>query len=315
MQKEQQQAIQSLKEIALEGIKEQRASRRWKVFFMLIFALLFVLFIMAIKSTASLKDSRFTLADKYTALIEIKGVIMPDTAASAANIIPVLQEAFEDPKVEGIILQCNTPGGSPVQSSLIYDEIIRLRKLHKDKPIHAVAEDLCASGGYFIVSAAENIYANRSTLIGSIGVRMRSFGVVEAMKMMGVESREMTAGKYKALLDPFKPSTPEAEAHIKKMLESTHEHFISAVKSGRGDRLKDNDDIFSGLFWTGKDAKELGVIDGFGSIESIARDVFKAETILNFSPQRTLLDRLSKRVGASIGSLLLAREVPQTVLY
>lgn len=133
--------------------------------------------------------------------------------------------------------------------------------------------------------------------------------------MMGVESREMTAGKYKALLDPFKPSTPEAEAHIKKMLESTHEHFISAVKSGRGDRLKDNDDIFSGLFWTGKDAKELGVIDGFGSIESIARDVFKAETILNFSPQRTLLDRLSKRVGASIGSLLLAREVPQTVLY
>jgi protease-4 len=202
-----------------------------------------------------------------------------------------------------------------VQSSLIYDEIMRLRKLHKDKQIHAVAEDVCASGGYFIVSAAENIYANRSTLVGSIGVRMKSFGVVEAMKMIGVESREMTAGKYKALLDPFKPSTPAAEAHIKNMLESTHAHFIGAVKAGRGSRLKDNEDIFSGLFWTGTDAKALGVIDDFGSVESVARDIFKAEEVLNFSPQRTLLDALSKRVGTSIGSLLLEREIPQTVLY
>ena len=253
------QAIQALKEVALEGIKEQRASRRWKIFFILIFAFLFFLFMMTLKTISAVKDSRFTLSDQYTALIEIKGIIMSDADASAENIIPVLQEAFNDDKVQGIILQCNSPGGSPVQSSLIYDEIMRLRKLHKDKPIHAVAEDLCASGGYFIVSAAENIYANRSTLIGSIGVRMKSFGVVEVMKKIGIESREMTAGKYKALLDPFKPSTPEAEAHIKKMLETTHEHFITAVKTGRGDRLQDNDDIFSGLFWTGKEAKELGI--------------------------------------------------------
>lgn len=312
---EHQQAIDSLKEVALAGIKEQRASRRWKIFFMLMFSLMFFLSIMAIKTASSIKDSRFTTADKYTALIEVKGVIMPDSAASAANIIPVLQEAFEDPKVAGIILQCNTPGGSPVQSSLIYDEIVRLRALHKDKVIHAVAEDLCASGGYFIVSAAENIYANRSTLIGSIGVRMKSFGVVELMDKLGIESREMTAGKYKALIDPFKARSREAEVHIKKMLASTHDHFISAVKAGRGDRLQDNADIFSGLFWTGKDAKALGVIDDFGSIASVARDIFKAETIVNFSPQKTLFDRLSKRVGTSIDSLLLQGEMPQTVLH
>jgi protease-4 len=282
---------------------------------MLIFALMFFLMIMAVKTASSMRDTRLTMADKYTALIEVKGIIMPDSAASAANIIPALQEAFEDDKVKGIILQCNTPGGSPVQSSLVYDEIMRLRELHKDKPIYAVAEDLCASGGYFIVSAAEKIYANRSTLIGSIGVRMKSFGVVEVMKKIGIESREMTAGKYKALIDPFKPSNPEAEAHIKKMLKTTHEHFINAVKAGRGDRLKDNDDIFTGLFWTGKDAKELGVIDEFGSIESVARDVFKAETIINFSPKKTLLDQLSKRVGTSVGSLLLEKEIPQAVLY
>ncbi len=308
-------AIQSLKEVALGAIKEQRAARRWKIFFMLIIALMFFLSMMTIKTISAVKDSRFILAENYTALIEINGIIMPDADASAANIIPVLQDAFEDTKVKGIILQCNTPGGSPVQSSLIYDEIMRLRKLYPEKPIYAVAEDLCASGGYFIVAAAEKIYANRSSLIGSIGVRMKSFGVVEVMKKIGIESREMTAGKYKALIDPFKPSTPEAEAHIKKMLEATHEHFIASVKAGRGDRLKDNEDIFSGLFWTGKEAKELGIIDDFGSIELVARDIFKAETIIDFSPKKTFFDKLSKRVGTSVSNYLLQSEIPQTVLY
>ena len=315
MQTESLQAIQSLKEVALAGVKEQRAARRWKIFFILIFFLMFFFSMMTIKTLSTIKDSRFTVAEQYTALIEIKGMIMPDADVSAENIIPVLQEAFEDEKVKGIILQCNTPGGSPVQSSLIYDEIMRLRDLYKDKPIYAVAEDLCASGGYFIVSAAEKIYANPSTLIGSIGVRMQSFGLVEVMKKIGIESREMTAGKYKALIDPFKPKTPEAESHIKKMLKTTHEHFISAVKKGRGDRLKDNEDIFSGLFWTGTDAKELGIIDDFGSTESVARDIFKAETIINFSPKKTLLDKLSNRVGVSVSNYLLQSDLPQTVLY
>ena len=315
LQDNNQQAIQSLKEIALEGIKEQRASRRWKIFFMLIFALMFFLFVMAIKTASMAGDTRFSLAEKYTAVVDIKGIIMSNADASADNVIPALQEAFEDEKAKGIILNCNTPGGSPVQSSLIYDEIMRLRKLHPEKPIHAVAGDLCASGGYFIVSAAENIYANKSTLIGSIGVRMKSFGLVKVMKKIGIESREMTAGKYKALIDPFKPTTPEAEAHIKKMLASTHKHFIDSVKAGRGDRLADNDDIFTGLFWTGTDAKELGVIDDFGSVASVARDIIKAETTINFSPHKTLLDKLSNRVGASLSTLLLEKEITQTVLY
>ena len=237
------------------------------------------------------------------------------TTLSPKNIIPSLQEAFADKKVQGIILKCNTPGGSPVQSSLIYDEIMRLRKLHEDKPIYAVAEDLCASGGYFVVSAAEKIYANRSSLFCSIGLRMTSCGLFKIMKKIGIESREMTAGKYKSLIDPFKPTTPEAETHIKQMLKTTHEHFITAVKRGRGNRLQDNEDIFSGLFWTGKDAKELGLIDDFGSIESVARDIFKAETIIDFSPEKTLLDKLSNHIETSIDSYLLQSERPQTALY
>ena len=312
---ENQQAIQSLKDIAMESIKEQRAARRWKIFFMLIFALMFFLLILAIKAASVAGDSRSSTEDKYTAVIDIKGVIMPDADVSAANIIPALREAFEDEKVQGIILNCNSPGGSPVQSSMIYDEIMRLRALHKDMPIYAVAEDICASGGYFIISAAENIYANRSSLIGSIGVRMTSFGVVEAMKKIGIESREMTAGKYKALIDPFKPSTPEAEAHVKEILSSTHQHFIDAVKGGRGERLKENDDIFTGLFWTGEDAKALGVVDDFGSMESVARDVIKAEAIVNFSPQKNFLDKLSGQVSNSISSLLLKEKISPVVLY
>ncbi|MCK5901900.1 MAG: signal peptide peptidase SppA [Cocleimonas sp.] len=308
------QAIQSLKDIALESIKEQRARRRWKIFFMAVFVVLFFMFILALKSTSG-NNTRFSTADEYTAVVNINGIIMSNADASAANVIPVLQEAFEDEKVKGIILHCNSPGGSPVQSSLIYDEIMRLRKLHNNKPIYAVASDLCASGGYFIVSAAEYIYANRSSLIGSIGVRMTSFGLVEIMKKVGIESREMTAGKYKALIDPFKPTTPEAEAHIKKMLASTHEHFIESVKAGRGDRLKDNDDIFSGLFWTGQDAKALGVIDDFGSVASVARDIIKAEEIVNFSPEKTFFDKLSNGVSTSLTTFLLEKEVSPVVLY
>ena len=167
---------------------------------------------------------------------------------------------------------------------------MRLRKLHTDKKVIAVAADLCASGGYFIISAAEEIYANKSSLVGSIGVRMQGFGVVEAMQKIGIENRELTAGKNKAILDPFSPRKPEHEAFVKKMLNTTHKHFIDAVKAGRGDRLKSDPDIFSGLFWTGEDAMALGLIDGYGSPASVARDVIKAETMINFSPKMIFLN-------------------------
>lgn len=312
MNSDNQQAINALKEVAMAGIDEQRSSRRWGIFFKLASLLLFLLFIIAIFGASSAKKTRFTTAQSYTAVIDINGVILQGASASADNLIPALQDAFADDKVKGIVLRCNSPGGSPVQSSYIYDEITRLKDKHKDKKIIAVAADLCASGGYFIVSAADEIYANKSSLVGSIGVRMQGFGVVEAMKMLGVESRELTAGEHKAILDPFSPRKPEDEAFVKKLLATTHKHFIDAVKAGRGDRLKNDTDIFSGLFWTGEDAKELGLIDGFGSDAYVAREVIGAKEMVDFNPKRDLFEKLSKRVGTSISNWLMESKSSST---
>lgn len=312
---DEQQAIEALKQVAMAGINEQRTWRRWNIFFKLAGLLLLLLLIMLVIGSSVSTNARLTTAKEYTALVEIKGIIMAGADASADNVISALNDAFEDKKVKGIVLRCNSPGGSPVQSSYIYNEIKRLRQLHKDKPVYAVASDLCASGGYFIISAADEIYANKSSLVGSIGVRMDSFGVVEAMEKIGVESRQLTAGEHKAILDPFQPRKPEEEAFIKKMLATTHQHFIDAVKAGRGDRLQDNPDIFSGLFWTGEDAKALGLIDGFGSSSYVAREIIKAKTLVNFSPEKDLFQRLSDRVGTSISTLLLKSKMTQTLSY
>ena len=313
---ENQQAIDALKQVAMAGIKEQRSSRRWKIFFKIMGLLVLVFLIMALMSAVANKGSTKTLAKNYTAIVDIKGVIMQGAEASADNIIAALQDAFEDPKVKGIVLRCNTPGGSPVQSSYVYNEIRRLRELHKEKKVIAVAADLCASGGYFMISAADEIYANKSSLVGSIGVRMQGFGVVDAMQKIGVESRELTAGENKAIMDPFSPRNAEHEAFLKKMLATTHKHFIEAVKAGRGERLKDNPEIFSGLFWTGEDAKELGLVDGFGSPAYVAREVIKAKTMVNFSPKDDVFERLSKRLGTSATQWLLEmNSTPAPVLY
>lgn len=313
---ENQQAIEALKDVALAGIKEQRSSRRWSIFFKILSLLVLLLLIAAMFGAIGGKNERLTDAKNYTAVVDVQGVIMQGAEASADNIIPALQEAFEDPRASGVILRCNSPGGSPVQSAYVYDEIMRLRKLYSDKKVVAVAADLCASGGYFIISAAEEIYANKSSLVGSIGVRMQGFGVVEAMKKLGIENRELTAGENKAILDPFSPRKPEDEAFVKKMLATTHKHFIDAVKAGRGDRLANDPDIFSGLFWTGEDAKVLGLIDGYGSPATIAREVIKAETMINFSPKDDMFERLSKRIGASAATMLLKLDQsPRPVLH
>ncbi|MEB8433847.1 S49 family peptidase [Cocleimonas sp. KMM 6892] len=313
---ENQQAIDALKDVAMAGIKEQRSSRRWSIFFKFATLILLFLLIMAVVGSAMSKSTRMSAAPSYTAVVDVQGVILQGAEASADNIIPALQDAFADKKVKGIILRCNSPGGSPVQSSYVYNEIKRLRGIYKDKKVIAVAADLCASGGYFIISAADEIYANPSSLVGSIGVRMQSFGVVEAMKKIGVENRELTAGENKAILDPFSPRKPEDEAFVKDLLATTHKHFIDAVKAGRGDRLKNDPDIFSGLFWTGEDAKALGLIDDFGSPASVARDVIGAETMVNFSPEKDIFERLSKRIGASVTKLLLeSNNSPAPVLY
>jgi len=305
MNNENQQAVEALKEVALASIKEQRSSRRWGLFFKIASLLILLLLVMAVVSAIFSKDAKLTTAKEYTAVVDINGVILQGASASADNIITALQDAFEDKKAKGIILRCNSPGGSPVQSSYVYDEIRRLKSLHKDKKVIAVAVDLCASGGYFMIAAADEIYANKSSLVGSIGVRMKGFGVVEVMKKIGIESRELTAGEHKAIMDPFSPRKPDEEAFVKKLLATTHKHFIDAVKTGRGDRLKDNPDIFSGLFWTGEGAKELGLIDGFGSDAYVAREIIKAPTMINFSPQKGLLEKISRKVGTSIKTWLL----------
>ncbi len=316
MNNENQQAIEALKQVALASIQEQRSSRRWGIFFKLAAFLLLLLLILALISSVFSKNVKLTSAKEYTAVVDINGIILQGASASADNIIPALQDAFKDEKAKGIILRCNSPGGSPVQSSYIYDEIRRLKSLHKDKKIIAVAADLCASGGYFIISAADEIYANKSSLVGSIGVRMTGFGVVEAMKKIGIESRELTAGKHKAIMDPFSPRKPEEEAFIKKLLATTHTHFIDAVKAGRGERLKDDPDIFSGLFWTGEGAKELGLIDGFGSDAYVAREIIKAPVMINFSPKQGFFDKLSKKVSTNIKTWLFeSKNNPYSLLY
>ena len=311
-----QEAIEALKEVAMAGIIEQRRSRRWSIFFKIAALIFFILFIFSLVGASAMKNKRLTSATSYTAVIDVNGIILQGADASADNIIPALQEAFEDKKVKGIVLRCNSPGGSPVQSSYIYNEIRRLREIHKNKKIIAVAADLCASGGYFIVSAADEIYANKSSLVGSIGVRMKGFGVVEAMEKLGIESREITAGEHKAILDPFKPRNLEDEEFVKRMLATTHKHFIDAVKAGRGDRLGNDPDIFSGLFWTGEDAKELGLIDGFGSDAYVAREIFKAETMINFNTKRDFFEKLSKRIGSSVSTWIFESQSSSTpVLY
>lgn len=301
---ENQQAIDALKDVAMAGITEQRRARRWSIFFKIMTLLLAAFFILSLLGAAFSKNKRFSSAKSYTAVVDVQGPIMQGAKASADKIIPSLQDAFKDPRAKGVMIRCNSPGGSPVQSAYVFDEIRRLRLKHPEKKVVAVASDVCASGGYFIIAAAEEIYADKSSIVGSIGVRMQNFGLVELMKKVGVENRELTAGENKAILDPFSPRNPEHEAFIKKQLENTHRHFIRAVKAGRGERIKsDNPDIFSGLFWTGEDAKELGLIDGYGSPASVARDIIKAEKMVDFNPKEDFIERLSRQISVALINL------------
>lgn len=305
MQQTEKEALEILREVALQGVTEQRRARRWSVFFKLLVAVYMI--VLPLFYYFSFKGGGIseTDAESYTAVIDIKGAISADSDAGADNIIPSLRQAFKDEKVKGVIVRCNSPGGSPVQSGYIYDEILRLREKYKEIPVYAVAGDVCASGGYYIISAAESIYASNSSLVGSIGVRMDSFGVVGLMEKLGVESRGLTAGKHKAILDPFSPRKEEEELFLQKLLETTHQHFIDAVKAGRGERLKNDPDIFSGLFWTGEDAQELGLVDGFGSASYVARELIKAEKLVLFSQKKSLLERLADRIGTKISTVMM----------
>lgn len=310
---EEAQAIQALKDVALEGIKEQRRARRWGIFFKLTFLLYLILFLVVIFGSKS--EKQLTTASKITAVVDINGIIMDGAEASAELVLPSLKEAFENSKTKGVLLRINSPGGSPVQAGIINDEIRRLKALHKDIPVYAVVSDLCASGGYYIAVAADQIYADKASIVGSIGVRMDNFGVVGLMEKLGVQRRLYTAGANKGMLDPFLPEKTEQVQHVQAMLDNTHRQFINVVKQGRGDRLKETPDIFSGLFWTGEDAVKLGLIDGLGSDTYVARDLIKAEDMVNFTTEKGLLESISRRVETSVKAFVANELSTQTLWH
>jgi protease IV len=286
-------------DVMMAAINEQRAARRWKIFFRFAFLILALLFIASI---ASWEFGKSAVNEPHTALIDLQGEIAAGTTASAEAIIESLQSAFDDENTKGVVLRINSPGGSPVQSAMIYDEIRRLREENPKVPLHVVIEEICASGGYYVASAGEKIYVNQSSMIGSIGVLLDSFGFTEAMKKVGVERRLLTAGEHKGLLDPFSPLDEKERGHIQNMLKEVHEQFITAVKEGRGERLKITPDTFSGLVYSGIAGVKMGLADDFGTVESVARDVIKEENIVDFSPRENIADRIARRLGASFGA-------------
>jgi protease-4 len=290
-----------LERLALAAVKEQRTARRWGIFFKLLtFAYLTFVLLLVLDWRGASEG----LAGKHTALVEVQGVIDASGNSSADHVTSALQSAFKDKNTQGVILRINSPGGSPVQSGIIYDEILRLRGLHPNTPLYAVVEDLCASGGYYIAAATDKIYVDKASIVGSIGVRMDQFGFVETMKKLGVERRSITSGENKAFLDPFLPLEERQVEHAKALLADVHKQFIDVVKKGRGTRLKETPEIFSGLFWTGEQSIKLGLADSFGSVDYVAREVIKAEQIVDYTQKENVAERLAKRFGAGTAQAL-----------
>jgi protease-4 len=285
----------ALERLLLEQIKEQRKGRRWSIFFRSLF---FVWLFLVLMMIAAKEDGDLTTGP-HTALIDLQGEIGGEVVAD--DVLAALNNAFEDKRSKAVVLRINSPGGSPVAAGIIYDEIRRLRAKYPQTPVYAVVDDLCASGGYYIAAAADKIYVDKASLVGSIGVLMDGFGFTETMKKLGVERRLLTAGENKGFLDPFSPESPQQVAHAKAMLAEIHQQFIQAVRQGRGKRLKESPEMFSGLIWNGSKSIELGLADGLGSLDYVAREVVKAEDILDFTPQENLADRLAKRLGTAIG--------------
>ncbi len=292
--------------LSFASLAEQRRARRWGIFFkFLLFGYLFVLLYIAVQSPG-LSDSSLKLTD-HTAVVNVDGLISDATDANAETIIEGIQDAYDDVHTKGIILRINSPGGSPVQSDYIYKEIMRLKEQHSGVPLYAVIVDVGASGAYYIASAADSIYVNPSSIVGSIGVRMDGFGFTQAMEKLGVERRLLTAGNNKGALDPFLPIKEEEVQHVKGLLNEIHHEFINAVKKGRGDRLDEQShpELFSGLFWAGRQSIELGLADDIGDVGYVAREVVKVDNIVDFTPQPDFFKRFADQIGATMANILL----------
>jgi protease-4 len=288
---------QAIEKVALAAIQEQRRARQWGIFFkLLLFIYLFALLFIGIGWFSKKEPS----AARHTALVEIQGVISTNTPASAENVMAGLQDAFKDKRTQGVILRINSPGGSPVQAGHINDEIRRLRAKYPDIPLYAVVEDICASGGYYIAVAADQIYVDKASIIGSIGVLMDGFGFTGSMEKLGVERRLLAAGENKGFLDPFSPLLESQKEHAVGMLAQIHQQFIGVVRQGRGVRLKESPELFSGLLWIGQKSVEMGLADALGSVDYVAREVIKAEDIVDFTPRENVAERLAKKFGAGM---------------
>jgi protease-4 len=293
-----------LERLATDGLREQRRARRWGIFFKLL-AFGFLFFVLFAALGAWTGSERLCL-DKCTAMVEIQGEIDAAGRASADNVIAGLQAAFKNKGTQGVVLKINSPGGSPVQAGEINDEIRRLRGKYPDTPIYAVVEEICASGAYYVAVAADKIYVDKASLVGSIGVIMDGFGFVGTLDKLGIERRALTAGDNKAFLDPFLPLTAKQKEYAQQMLGDIHQQFIAVVRSGRGSRIKDSPELFTGLVWNGKRSIELGLTDALGSVRSVARDVVKAEDIVDFTVQENVAERVARKFGAAMGRSLAA---------
>ncbi len=293
--------------IALEAIAEQRRSRRWGIFFKLLLALYVLVFLLIYLPPDW--DGRAVIGEKHTALIDIEGIIAAGSDASADNIVSGLRAAFEHKNTAGVILRINSPGGSPVQAGYVSDEIKRLRGLHPDIPVFAVITDIAASGGYYIAAAADEIYANKASIVGSIGVVMSSFGFVDAIDKLGIERRLMYAGENKGFLDPFSPLQADDVEHVNQLLDDVYRQFIDVVKTGRGPRLKEDEKVFSGLVWTGEQSLELGLVDSLGSASFVAREIIGVEEIVDFTRRQTFLERFEKQLQAVFGAAMAKFEL------
>ncbi len=294
-----------LEKTLLAGVQEQRRARRWGIFFKLL-TFIYLFGALALFSPALQFGKDKAVRESHTAVINVRGMIADEESASADNVVGALQAAFEDANTKGVILRINSPGGSPVQSGYIYDEIRRLRGEYPAIKVYAVITDLGASGAYYIASAADEIYADKSSLVGSIGVTAATFGFVDTMQKLGVERRVYTAGEHKAFLDPFQPENPEETKFWREVLATTHQQFIDSVKRGRGERLQDAEhpELFSGLIWSGEQALELGLVDGLGSTAHVAREVIGEPEMVDYTVKESPLDRFTKKLGAGVAERL-----------
>ena len=279
-------------------LQDRRSERRWRMAFRLLW-----LAVLAVLAWTFLSDRLHANAPAgpHTALVEVRGEIAADTEASAELLVSALKDAFEDDGAQAVVLRINSPGGSPVQAGIVYDEIKRLKALHHKK-VYAVVEEMCASGAYYIAAAADDIYTDKASVVGSIGVLMDSFGFNGVMEKYGIERRLLTAGVNKGIGDPFSPLTDTQRAYLQTTLDQIHQQFIAVVKEGRGERLKETPDTFSGLFWNGEEAIKLGLADHLGNLDYVAREVVHAEDIIDYTPKENVAERLAKRFGASIGA-------------